>query len=68
MWRDIGLGDWLFDMDDEKDRGRVAGAVLAFAKDLKGAKENSEKARAFVRERQTATMKALADELAKLRL
>jgi polysaccharide pyruvyl transferase WcaK-like protein len=68
MWRDIGLGDWLFDMDDEKDRGRVAGAVLAFAKDLKGAKEKTEKARAFVRERQTATMKALADELAKLRL
>lgn len=68
MWRDIGLGDWLFDMDDEKDRGRVAGAVLAFAKDLKGAKEKTEKARAFVRERQTATMKALADELAKLKL
>lgn len=68
MWRDIGLGDWLFDMDDEKDRARVAGAVLGFAKDLKGAKEKTEKARAFVQERQTATMKALADELAKLRL
>ncbi len=68
MWRDIGLGDWLFDMDDEKDRARVAGAALAFAKDLKGAKEKTEKARAFVRERQTATMKALADELAKLKL
>jgi polysaccharide pyruvyl transferase WcaK-like protein len=68
MWRDIGLGEWLFDMDDEKDRARVAGAVLAFAKDLKGAKEKTEKARAFVRERQTATMKALADELTKLKL
>lgn len=66
MWRDIGLGEWLFDIDDEKDRDRVAGAVLAFAKDLKGAKEKTEKARAFVRERQIATMKALADELAKL--
>lgn len=68
MWRDIGLGDWLFDMDNEKDRARVAGAVLDFAKDLKGAKEKTAKAREFVGERQTATMKALSDELAKLRL
>jgi hypothetical protein len=68
MWRDIGLGEWLFDMDDEKERGRVAGAVLDFAKDLKGAKEKTAKARAFVQERQTATMKALAAELAKLKL
>lgn len=68
MWRDIGLGEWLFDMDDERDRARVPGAVLAFAKDLKGAKEKAAKARAFVRERQAATMKALADELAKLKL
>jgi polysaccharide pyruvyl transferase WcaK-like protein len=68
MWRDIGLGEWLFDMDEEKDRGRVAETVLALASDPKGAKEKAAKARAFVRKRQTETMKALADELAKLKL
>ena len=33
MWRDIGLGDWLFDMDVEADKKKVAPAVLAMAKD-----------------------------------
>ncbi|NCY03791.1 MAG: polysaccharide pyruvyl transferase family protein, partial [Planctomycetia bacterium] len=27
MWRDIGLGDWLFDLDDEADVGRIPAAV-----------------------------------------
>jgi polysaccharide pyruvyl transferase WcaK-like protein len=67
MWRDIGLGDWLFDMDEEKDRGRVAEAVLAMATDPKGAREKAAKAREFVRTRQAETMKVLADELAKLK-
>lgn len=66
MWADIGLKDWLFDMDEEKDRGRVAEAVLALAGDPKGAKEKASKAREFVRTRQKETMKVLADELAKL--
>jgi hypothetical protein len=68
MWRDIGLGEWLFDMDEEKDRARVAETVLALASDPKGAKEKAAKARAFVQKRQTETMKTLADELAKLKL
>ena len=66
MWRDIGLGEWLFDMDDAKDRARVAGAVRAMAADPKGAKAKAEKARAVVRKYQAETMKVLADELAKL--
>ncbi len=66
MWRDIGLGEWLFSMDDEKDRGRVAEAVLAMASDLKGARAKTEKAREVVRKHQKDTMKVLADELAKL--
>lgn len=68
MWRDIGLGEWLFDFDDAKDRARSADAVLAMASDPKGSKEKAAKAREFVQKRQTETMKALADELAKLKL
>jgi polysaccharide pyruvyl transferase WcaK-like protein len=66
MWKDVGLGDWLFNMDEEKDRGRVAETVLALASDLKAAKEKAAKAREFVQKRQKETMKILADELAKL--
>src|SRR5437588_1212430 len=42
MWRDIGLGDWLFDLDREEDRTRVAPAVLAMAKDPTRAKAKAE--------------------------
>lgn len=31
MWEDIGLGDWLFDLDQESDRERVVPAVLRLA-------------------------------------
>jgi polysaccharide pyruvyl transferase WcaK-like protein len=68
MWRDIGLDEYLFDMDDEKARARVAKTVLAMASDPKAAREKAAKAREFVRKRQTETMKVLADELAKLKL
>jgi hypothetical protein len=33
MWRDIGLGDGLFDLDDPTESARVAPAVLALARD-----------------------------------
>ena len=32
MWRDIGLGDWLFDFDQEADIARYVPAVLELAK------------------------------------
>ncbi|WP_420151138.1 polysaccharide pyruvyl transferase family protein [Spirosoma sp.] len=56
MWRDIGLGDWLFDMDNEQDIARYAPAVLAMAKDPKAAKAKAAKARKFVEQRQRETM------------
>ena len=56
MWRDIGLGDWLFDMDNEQDIARYASTVLAMAKDPKAAKAKAAKARKFVEQRQRETM------------
>lgn len=59
MWRDIGLKDWLFTLDDEADVSRVAPTVLALAKDPEGAKAQAAAARAIVERRQKETMGVL---------
>lgn len=64
MWRDIGLGDWLFDFDNEEDVKRMPAAVLALAKDPAAAKEKAAKARRFVEQRQRETMEILKQQLA----
>ena len=63
MWRDIGLGDWLFDFDKEEEIRRLVPAVLAMAKDPAAARAKAAKARKFVQQRQQETMKALARAL-----
>jgi polysaccharide pyruvyl transferase WcaK-like protein len=63
MWRDIGLGDWLFDLDNPADPPRVAPAVLAMAKDPAAARRKALQARAIVQKRQQETMQVLAAEL-----
>jgi len=56
MWRDIGLGDWLFDFDVEEEIQRLVPAVLAMANDPVSSKAKMAKARAFVEQRQRETM------------
>lgn len=56
MWRDIGLSDWLFDMDKPEEVARLPETVLALAKDSVAAKNKAAKAREFVRQRQQETM------------
>ena len=56
MWRDIGLGDGLFDFDKEEEIQRLVPAVLAMAKDPAAAKAKAAKARAFVEQRHRKTM------------
>jgi len=63
MWRDIGLGDWLFDLDNEADVSRIVPAALALAQDPAAAKTKTRKARDFVRQRQRETMAVLRHEL-----
>lgn len=60
MWRDIGLGDWLFDLDRPDELARVVPAALAMAKDPAAAKAKAAKAREFVRQRQRETMSVIA--------
>jgi len=64
MWRDIGLGDWLFDLDDEADVGRLPGAVLAMARAPAAARERAAAARRFVVDRLRAAMRTIAEVLA----
>lgn len=63
MWRDIGLGEWLFDFDNEAEVKAMPAAVLAMAKDPATAKAKAVKARAFVEERQRQTMQVLAQAI-----
>jgi len=63
MWRDIGLGDWLFDLDLEEEIPRIAPTVLAMAKDPVAAKQKAANARAFVQQRQRETMAILERSL-----
>jgi polysaccharide pyruvyl transferase WcaK-like protein len=59
MWRDIGLKDWLFDLDVEEEVKRIVPTVLAIAKDPAAAKAKVAKARQFVLQKQRETMGVL---------
>ena len=63
MWRDIGLDEWLFDLDDEAQVARVAGTVLAMASDPAAAKAKAAAARAVVERRQRETLAVLRQQL-----
>lgn len=65
MWRDIGLGDWLFDLDKDDELARVADTVLAMAQDPEGSKAKAVKARDFVMNRFATSMGVLRGELTK---
>lgn len=63
MWRDIGLDDWLFDMDIPQEVEKIVPTVLSIAKDPVAAREKALKARAFVEKRQKETTAVLAQQL-----
>ena len=60
MWRDIGLNEWLFDMDKPDEIARLPETVLAFAKNPDAAKAKANAAREFIKQRQRETMKIVA--------
>ena len=63
--RDIGLGDWLFDMDSADDVARITKTVLALAQDPAASKAKAAKARDFVQQRQRETMAIVAKQFTK---
>jgi hypothetical protein len=56
MWRDIGLGEWLFDFDQEDEIKRLVPAVLAMVKEPGASKAKVARAHQFVQQRQRETM------------
>jgi hypothetical protein len=65
MWRDIGLGDWLFDFDVPAEAAAMPAAVLAVARDPAAAKRRAEATRDRVRARFRQTMTVVAREAAR---
>lgn len=50
MWRDIGLGEWLFDFDNEEEIKRFVPTVLAMAMNPKQSKAKAAKAQQYAQE------------------
>lgn len=65
MWKDIGLDDWLFTMDDEEQVARIPATVLAIAKDPAAAKAKAMAAGERVRQRQDMCFGTLSKSLEK---
>ena len=63
MWRDIGLGEWLFDFDVESDLARLAPAVVQMAKDQVASRAQVARAQAFVKACQRETLGVLRQRL-----
>lgn len=63
MWRDIGLGEWLFDMDRPDDVERIVPTVLSLARDPEAAREKAARAKAFVDAKQREMVATLARQL-----
>lgn len=63
MWRDIGLQDWLFDLDKEDELKRVPATVLAMAKDPVAAKARAAAAREIVLNLQRESMAMVRSSL-----
>ena len=59
MWRDIGLGEWLFDLDDAGDVARLPAAVLAVARDPVAARRKAAAAREIVQRGQQREFEVL---------
>ncbi len=56
MWRDIGLGDWLFDLDQPADHERIVPTVLSLVEDPAAARKKAATAKEFVERRLRETM------------
>jgi hypothetical protein len=59
MWSDVGLGDWLFDVEASSG-AQIASRLLEIAKDPDAARAAAARARAFAAERGARMLQALA--------
>lgn len=66
MWRDIGLGDWLFNLDEESEIPGIKPAVLSLVQDRPTALKKTLAAREVVNKVQTENLQILKASLAKI--
>ena len=65
MWRDIGLHDWLFDIDRPEDREKYVPTVLEIAKHPEAARDKAARAHGRVERFQRRMVEALEKTLSK---
>jgi polysaccharide pyruvyl transferase WcaK-like protein len=58
MWRDVGLPQWIFEIDDSTGT-EIAGRLLELGRDLPAARATAAKARQFARERMAEMVAAI---------
>lgn len=63
MWQDIGLGDWLFDFDNDQDVQRMPGVVLEMLTKPDQTRSRVERAQQKVAQRQAAMVQSLMQAL-----
>jgi polysaccharide pyruvyl transferase WcaK-like protein len=63
MWRDIGLADWLFDMDRPDEVARIVPTVLSIAKNPAEARQKAVQARELVERKQREMCDVLRQQL-----
>ena len=63
MWDDIGLGEWLFNLDDPADVPDIVPAILEMARNPESARQKAQAAQKRVERHQAETMAVLRDEL-----
>jgi polysaccharide pyruvyl transferase WcaK-like protein len=62
MWRDVGLADWLFEIDAATGE-QIAERLLALHHDAEGTRATAARARSFADEKCRAMMRALASQI-----
>ena len=63
MWRDIGLGDWLFDLDQPGEGDKISSVLLEMLRNKTDSAAKVAAAREVVQARQAATMAMLKSAL-----
>ncbi len=58
MWRDIGLDNWIFEIDDSSGK-QIADRIVEIGRDLQTARKTAETARTFARDQMAAMMAAI---------
>jgi len=62
MWRDVGLGDWLFEIDEAPGE-RIAARLLELHRDAGRSRETAAKARDVAADRDRAMIRSVAEAL-----